>query len=89
MQNLSLVMKGTRVLLSKKTLWKKNINVPVTKHIIGMIPQTWFTGERKAPRVLREWRGAQINNSFVFNCWGSEWGMRGGDVAKHPSCPVN
>lgn len=76
-------MKGTRVLFSKKT-FENNIKVPVTKHTVGMTLQTWFTGERKAPRVLGEWRWAQMNNSFVFSYWGSEWGMRGGNVAKAP-----
>lgn len=87
MQNLSLVMKGTRVLLSKKTFWEKTIKVPVTKHTIGMTLQTWFTGERKAPRVLGGVEGSTNKQQLCVQLLGVRVGNE--RCSKAPILPVN
>lgn len=70
-QNSSLVMKVTRVLLAKKTLCK-SINVPVTKCPVGLTQQIWFTGE-ESPRDSCGIKGSTGKEQLSVNHWGSEW----------------
>lgn len=80
MQNSSLVMKVTRVLLAKKTLCK-SINVPVTKCPVGLTQQIWFTGE-ESPRDSCGIKGSTGKEQLSVNHWGSEWWVGGGNVAE-------